>query len=99
MSEQWMCLDCLQVGPLNRKGQCGTCGSEAVAFPEGKEQCNRQATILDTENTVKPSAKGNGTRQRGGLFIAPMKIATGNRSDEKKSESGSVVKCTPRFRS
>jgi hypothetical protein len=55
--EHWMCLDCYQVGPLNRRGQCGTCGSDAVTEPEGRKVCTN-AQIAD--KTVLVTAKTPG---------------------------------------
>lgn len=35
MQEKFYCLDCLMIGDLDAHGRCATCGSNAVAFPEG----------------------------------------------------------------
>lgn len=61
MSEAWYCMDCLQVGPLNRRGQCGTCGSDAVTEPEGRKVCTI-AQIAD--KPVLVTAKTHGTMKR-----------------------------------
>lgn len=34
MSEMRFCLDCNTLGKINSHGDCGTCGSSAVALPE-----------------------------------------------------------------
>lgn len=59
--EKWLCLDCLQVGPLNRKGQCGTCGSEAVTESEGRSAWKEQTIGIIGNGRMAQSAaeKGN----------------------------------------
>src|SRR5678815_352708 len=44
----WYCLDCRQIGPLDKRGRCATCDSNAVAESEGRFEWTR----------IKPNLKG-----------------------------------------
>lgn len=76
MSEEFFCLDCSIVGELDRHGRCGTCGSNAVAFPEGRERCKKSVNTTGDGHTEQSAGEKESLKL---LLFANARFAAKNR--------------------
>ncbi len=56
-SELWICLNCMNVGPLTAHGRCETCDSDSVAVADTGQWLGARDEVAELERLFQLTAK------------------------------------------